>query len=595
MAKSPTPPKAAKGTAPAARAHIKLGEVLVQEKVITKKQLKQALAQQKFDRKQKRDRKSLGHTLVAMGIASEEQIVGAFNNRYQSSLTSLGDDLDRYLRTRGIKSEGKRSGLRLSIKAKLSIGVVFIIWTTIIGLSWMVFDRQKDQLSQQTVKTGKVMLNYISNNSVIPLLNDNILQLNTLLKQTSGVEEVVYAIVVDRKGIMKAHTKPSLIRKKYVPVSGRSDEKDEGGYHYFTYISPEYQRVLDLSALAEKVKSQGFSLEGISITDQVALAIKSLIKAMGLLPQGSHLLDISSSIKYSGKVLGVVHVGISQDFIIEQIIKESIFIVLMSILLIGIGLVIAIYMGIGFSRPISALVVATQEIGLGNLNYKIGKIRNDELGDLANAFNFMSGELLKKALMQDSFGKYVGSEVLDLIMADPENASVKGTRSNASVLFTDIRGFTSYSENRQPEAVVEALNEYFDIATRHIHEYGGYVDKFIGDAVMGVFGVPGRDRRHSEHAVRAALTMQDEFMKKAKASGNVMLARVGIGINSGFVVSGNIGSQDKMEYTVIGDTVNVASRLNGLAQSGETIISKSVLDATGNLVLVKDMPPQAVK
>jgi adenylate cyclase len=207
----------------------------------------------------------------------------------------------------------------------------------------------------------------------------------------------------------------------------------------------------------------------------------------------------------------------------------------------------------------------------------------------------MSGELLKKALMQESFGKYVGSEVLEMIMADPENAWLKGRLSNASVLFTDIRGFTSYSEGRKPEAVVEALNEYFDIATRHIQEEGGYVDKFIGDAVMGVFGVPIHSKDHAEKAVRAAMAMQVEFAEAGRKNKKGVLNQVGIGINAGPVVSGNIGSQDKIEYTVIGDSVNVASRINSLAGSGETVISQSVLDAMGNGLKVHALPPQKVK
>src|SRR5262249_27227160 len=133
------------------------------------------------------------------------------------------------------------------------------------------------------------------------------------------------------------------------------------------------------------------------------------------------------------------------------------------------------------------------------------------------------------------------------------------------VLFTDIRGFTSFSENREPEQVVEALNQYFEICTRVILDYGGYVDKFIGDAVMGVFGVPVAVENHAERAVRASLHMQRELAEAAKKSGNDVLARVGVGINTGVLVAGNLGSQVKMEYTVIGDSVNTASRLNGLA------------------------------
>ena len=540
---------AAKGDAPAARSYIKLGQVLVEENVITKKELKQALARQKADRKQKKQSKTLGPTLVEMGITTEDKIVKAFNNRYHSNLSSMADDLDRYLRTAGIKAERKRFGIRISIKAKLSIGVAFIIWLTILGLSFMILSRQRDQLYDQTVKTGKVSLNYIVNNSSIPLLNENVLRLNSLVKETASVEGVNYALILDRKGIIQAHTDPSKIRKTRQLETDPESVTQEGGYEYFSYTAPD----------------------------------------------GVRILEMSSPVTFKNNLLGKVSVGVSLDFIREEITQETLYISVLSLLILMVGVLIAVLMGAGFSRPISELVVATHEIGLGNLKYKINKIRNDELGDLANAFNFMSDELMQKAMIQDSFGKYVGSDVLDMIMKDPDNAWLKGTRSSVSVLFTDVRGFTSYSENREPEAVVEALNEYFDVATRKIHEFGGYVDKFIGDAVMGVFGVPIATKKHAELAVRAALAIQEELFATADRTGNDMLKNVGIGINSGFVVSGNIGSQDKLEYTVIGDTVNVASRLNGLAMSGETVISRPVLDATPNLVNVQKMSPQSLK
>jgi adenylate cyclase len=523
--------------------YVKLGQILLDDKLISKRQLNQAL------RGQKRLRTSLGHTLVEMGIVSEAQIVEAFNRRYQSNLTSLADDLDAYLRTRGLKSGGKRFGFRVSIKTKLSIAIIFIIWLTILGLSFVILTRQREHLYQQTVKTGKVSLNYIANNARIPLINENILGLNTLVKETASVEGVLYAVITDREGIVQAHTDPTRIRKKRAAIPDASPPTRDGEYAYFNYTAGD----------------------------------------------GTKTLDIAMPVTFQDKALGNVSVGVSLDFIQEQITRETIYIVALSLLIIVLGIVIAIFMGESFSRPISDLVLASNEIGLGNLRYRIKRIRNDELGDLASSFNFMGGELLKKALMQESFGKYVGSEVLDLIMADPENVWLKGKRSQASILFTDIRGFTSYSETREPEQVVEALNAYFDIATRTIHKFGGYVDKFIGDAVMGVFGVPLESKDHAGQAVRAALAMQKEFAEAGPRLGNEVVTRVGIGINSGPVVSGNIGSQDKMEYTVIGDAVNVASRLNNLAGPGETVISKSVRDALPGLLELQPLPPQKVK
>ncbi|MCX5720024.1 MAG: adenylate/guanylate cyclase domain-containing protein [Nitrospirae bacterium] len=287
--------------------------------------------------------------------------------------------------------------------------------------------------------------------------------------------------------------------------------------------------------------------------------------------------------------------GISLDFIKNLIRKESISILVMSVFIILLGISIAILLGIGFSRPISKLVFATEEIGKGNFQYRINMVRKDEFGDLATAFNYMAQELWKKLLIQKSFGSYVSPEVLDMILSHPEESWLKGIRSEASILFTDIRGFTAYSETRNPEEVVEALNEYFGIATQFILEYGGYVDKFIGDAVLGVFGVPIYHTDHAERAVRAAFAMQKELRQQVGKNKNPFLSRIGIGVNSGVVVSGNLGSQVKMEYTVIGNSVNVASRLNDMAGPGEIIISKDIYELTKNIVSVKALPPQKMK
>ncbi|MDH4224137.1 MAG: HAMP domain-containing protein, partial [Deltaproteobacteria bacterium] len=298
---------------------------------------------------------------------------------------------------------------------------------------------------------------------------------------------------------------------------------------------------------------------------------------------------------FNQKYLGDIQVGISLDFIEEQISKEKLFILMMSLGIILLAVGVAVYLGIGFSRPISELVTATHEISEGNLHFRVHIAQNDELGDLGKAFNIMAGDLHKKALMEKSFGSYVSPEILEMILDNPENPWVKGTRNQASVVFTDVRGFTAFSEVTEPEVVVESLNEYFSIGTDVVLEYNGYIDKFIGDAILAVFGVPVSQEDHAMRAVKASFEMQERLMDAAKKKGIELLAKIGIGINSGVVVAGNIGSTKKMEYTVIGDTVNTASRLNGLAGNGEVVISKDTLDRLGGKVKVEALPPAKVK
>jgi len=443
----------------------------------------------------------------------------------------------------------KLSSLRIPIRIQLSIAITTIIWLTILILSFVILARQRDHLYLQTVKTGKVSLNYFTNNANIPLLNDDILRLNRLIKEATSVQGLLYAIIVDRKQVVKAHTDHTKIGETLQVFENMEEVKKDENVTYFNYT----------------------------------------------LPSGTHVLNLSRPVMFKDKELGAVHVGISIDFIKNLIRRETIFVVILSLLIILLGISIAILLGVFFTRPIAKLVLATQEIGKGNFQYKINLIRKDEFGDLATAFNYMAEELWKKLLIQKSFGRYVSPEILEMILSQPEDSWLKGTRSEATILFTDIRGFTAFSETREPEKIVEDLNEYFSIATELILEHGGYVDKFVGDAVLGVFGVPIYYADHAERAVKAAVAMQKRFQERVTDNGNPLLSRTGIGINTGVVVSGNLGSQVKMEYTVIGDSVNVASRINSLAGPGEIMISRSIYELTKNMISVKPLPPQKLR
>jgi len=306
------------------------------------------------------------------------------------------------------------------------------------------------------------------------------------------------------------------------------------------------------------------------------------------------ILNLSRPVEFKDKRLGQVHVGVSLDFIEDNIDQAKGSIILLTTFVVIIGMVTTIWLGFRFSRPILKLVLATREIGSGKYNQRLKMSTNDELNDLANAFNQMSKDLWLKSVMQDCFGKYVGSEVLEIILANPESTWVKGHRNDVTILFTDIRGFTKFCNDNEPEVVVEALNEYFEIASKAISNEGGYIDKFIGDAVLCVFGVPIENEDHAIRAIRTALAMQSQFAKASK-QGNHLLAAVGIGINSGLAVAGNIGSQSKMEYTVIGDSVNIASRLNGLAKGGEIIISDQTYAIVKDMIVAEEQSPQVIK
>lgn len=526
-----------------------IGEVLKRHNIITEFQLKSALDTQRETLFQKGQAVRLGQVIVELGFASEEDIIRVINSEYQIEVSSLADDIRELLSHKyGTFWEERLPRPRIPMWVQMAVATTFIVVLTTISLSMIVLNQQKDRLYEQTVRLGTVSLSYFANNAPIPLLEDDILRLNTLIKEAAKVKGLRYALIVGTNNLIKAHTDVNLIG---VPFK-----------HF---------------------------LENPNVTQSDAVTYYSYYR-----PDGERLLDLYRTISFKDKTLGQVHVGISLNFIEELIQKERISVAVITLVTIFVALGISLLYGYRFSRPISDLVKATDEIAQGNYQYRVLIQRNDELGTLGSSFNHMGQELWKNSMTQKSFGKYVGSEVLDMILANPETSWLKGTRNEATILFGDVRGFTAFASSTSPEQVVEALNIYLEIATRVIIKFGGYIDKFIGDAVLGVFGVPVYRRDHVERAVRAAIYLQEELQKEGR-SGKHLLASVGISIHTGDVVAGNVGSQSKMEYTVIGDSVNVASRLNAFAGPGEVVISQQVAGHIGQMADTENLGSKLIK
>ncbi len=511
------------------RQDIFIGELLKRRGLITDDQLEKALETQREILMQDGRMVRLGMVICQLGYTTEEKIVKAINDEYKINVSTLSDNIHQQVIEKHGTFFDHLPYPRIPIWFQLSVATTFIVVLTILTLSMVVLNQQKARLYEQTVRMGTVSLNYFANNARIPLLEDNVLGLNTLIREATKVEGLRYALIVDTQGVIKAHTNVDRIGRVYQPPRITGSKQKKGEVVYYAY-------------------------QGIS---------------------GEHLLDLGRDIKFKGKFLGQVHVGVSLDFIKQLIEKERISVILITVVVVLVGLVIAVMFGFRFSRPINQLVQATQQIARGNYRYKVPLKRKDELGNLAAAFNRMSEELWKNAMAQKSFGKYLGSEIMAMILADPEKTWLKGSRNEASVLFIDVRQFTPIAANQPPEQVVEWLNQFLEAVTAVIIEYGGYVDKFIGDAVLAVFGVPIFRKDHAQRAVRCAVALQKELGRQ-KHGRNPLMGSAGISIHTGDVVAGNIGSADKMEYTVIGDTVNIASRLNSLAGPGKVVISKAV-------------------
>ena len=299
---------------------------------------------------------------------------------------------------------------------------------------------------------------------------------------------------------------------------------------------------------------------------------------------------------------------------IEQIARQSIIMLVVSVALTIILLIV--FSGY-LTRPVGRLVEAmTTIIQSGDLHARVPVEYRDEIGRLSHTFNVMIGELgeaydqikgyafdaavarKKESHIRNIFQKYVPQQLIDQFFEHPEQMLV-GDNRDIAVLFSDIRGFTSISETMRPDRLVEALNRYFSVMVEIIMDRGGIVDKYIGDAIMAFFGAPVRGENDALDAVRAGIGMAEAlegFNEEHRASG-LPEFRIGIGLAYGEVTVGNIGTERKMDYTVIGDVVNLASRLEGLTKYYRCpfLVSQNVRARAGDAVAWREIDCVAVK
>lgn len=242
---------------------------------------------------------------------------------------------------------------------------------------------------------------------------------------------------------------------------------------------------------------------------------------------------------------------------------------------IALALIVAVWVSRNVTAPLYSLEATIREIGQGRLDVTARAQGTIEFLNMARAINLMTAGLREREMIEKAFSGYLSREVLELILREGKAPELKGERRYISVLFADIRNFTSLAETRRPEEVVEQLGEFFARMVSVVQRHNGYVDKFTGDGIMAVFGAPVQDPQHEEHAISAALEMQQELRRLCRTwdqqSGRSVF-KMGIGVNSGSAVVGNIGSEAHMEYTAIGDTVNLASRLQTATKEMEADI-----------------------
>lgn len=259
-----------------------------------------------------------------------------------------------------------------------------------------------------------------------------------------------------------------------------------------------------------------------------------------------------------------------------------------AVVALAVAALFAFWIARDVSRPVRALAEHTRHVAAGRYDERVELPRRDELGQLATAFNAMSAGLAERDRVRDLLDKNVSPEVAAQLLRD--GAALGGELREVTILFADLRGFTTLSEQLAAPELVALLNRYFDRMSPAIEASGGVIDKFVGDAIMALFGAPVAQSDSADRAVAAALAMEAALAalnRELAAEGRAPLS-IGIGINTGLVVAGNIGSQRRRNYSVIGDGVNIAARLQALTRTPEYRTSIILSAATVAALLRRD-------
>ena len=438
--------------------------------------------------------------------------------------------------------------MRIPLKIKFSVLITALVFLTVALVGFILLRQQQDSLSEEMTKRGLTMAENLAAGAKSALLTNDHLNLNVLVRDAMRDPDVAYVVIANPDGEILGHSDVALI--------GRQVERPAG-------LAPAGNR-LDINTYAA---------------------------------EGGKILDFAVPLSFSQVPLGALYLGFSNRSIVASLRHARNQAVIITVIMVILGVAGAVGLATVLSRPIFRLVSGTRTIAEGNFNVVLPVTSHDELGDLTSSFNDMARALREKEMIKRAFTRYVAREVVDEILKNPERMVLTGQRREVTVLFCDIRGFTPVSERLDPEAVVLLLNKFYNLMIETTFKNDGTLDKFLGDGVMCIFGAPIARDDHAMQAVRTALDMQAgiaELSASFTREGRPPLA-VGIGVSAGEVVAGTVGSEDRMEYTAIGDSVNLAALLDSMAKPGQILISQRTFDMVDERVQAKAMGVVRVK
>jgi adenylate cyclase len=434
-------------------------------------------------------------------------------------------------------------GVLLSLKLKLTLLITTLLVLTVLLVSVFLVRQQQQSLTSEMTKRGRTIARDLGNASKNPILSNDDLTLSLLVQDAMKDPDVVYVVFADADGKILAHPDLSQIGQRIQRADGLPTAV--GDTQVTPYVDPKLGKVIDFAV----------------------------------------------PLVFSRVPVGSLYLGFSRKPIDQAIATARNSTIVISAAMVIAGVLGAVGLATLLSGPVMRLVEGTRAVAGGNFQINLPVTSRDEIGTLTESFNLMAKNLREKEMIKRAFTRYVARQVVDEILKDPEKLALKEERRDVTVLFCDMRGFTSLAERLSPEEVVSVLNDFYTLMVDTTAKNDGIVDKFLGDGVMAIFGAPIVHEDHPTRAVKTAIAMQAavaELSRKRAREGKDPIA-VGVGVSAGEAVAGTVGTEDRMEYTVIGDSVNLAARLESNAKPGQILISHRTFQRVDGVVNVRPL------
>ena len=440
-------------------------------------------------------------------------------------LAGLGVEIIRLWKALCIKAQS------VPLAYKLSFFITVLIVSCMLLLGMLLVQQQSLILQEQIHEQGTTLVRLMGQSAREPLLADDKQALETIAESFTGGDSVMATAIISLDG-------------EVVAQAGNL-QADKHGF-----------------------------LENLTL-DRAATYTWNLKSSPGWTRP---LISFVQPVAFRNITAGYALVTFSQSGLEDSARRSIQAIIAATLLIIALGIAMAFALGQRITNPINKLVDASRAIGKGEYTFKFKERRHDELGLLMDAFNEMAEGMLEKSQVKNALSRYVSPGVARKILSNLSTVELDSKEVEGTVMFADIVGFTQIAEKTQPEALIAMLNQYFSLITCACKINHGTVDKYMGDGVMLIFGAPEPDEEHVFNAMVCALLAQKLIAHESeqRTQRGEFSVKFKIGMNTGSMLAGNMGSKERMEYTVVGDTVNMASRLCGITNGGQIVMSREM-------------------